>query len=187
MKDPFLWVVLLLPLRTHGGRCPPFFSLTSSNFLAMTSTASFDLESSSLTHFTSFLRFFWQASICSHTSVPLVVRGGEVLCLFSLSLTGASSNASWAYSTTMLDFHLPKKAIWGRVSEIILVHRFDRIDLDRIFVYTYILHIYIIPKKNNKKLKKNPCFLLVIYVFCFLYVKKWHLNKTLDIWKALDI
>ena len=58
------------------------------------------------------------------------------------------------------------------VSEIILVHRFDRIDLARIFVYTYILHIYIIPKKNNKKLKKNLCFLLVIYVFCFLYVKK---------------
>ena len=57
-------------------------------------------------------------------------------------------------------------------SEIILVHRFDRIDLARIFVYTYILHIYIIPKKNNKKLKKNLCFLLVIYVFCFLYVKK---------------
>lgn len=73
------------------------------------------------------------------------------------------------------------------ISEIILVHRFDRIDLARIFVYTYILHIYIIPKKNNKKLKKNLCFLLVIYVFCFLYVKKWHLNKTLDIWKALDI
>ena len=58
------------------------------------------------------------------------------------------------------------------VSEIILVHRFDRIDLARIFVYTYILHIYIIPKKNDKKLKKNLCFLLVIYVFCFLYVKK---------------
>ena len=58
------------------------------------------------------------------------------------------------------------------VSEIILVHRFDRIDLARIFVYTYILHIYIIPKKNNKKLKKNLCFLLVIYVFCFLFVKK---------------
>ena len=37
------------------------------------------------------------------------------------------------------------------ISEIILVHRFDRIDLARIFVYTYILHIYIIPKKNNKK------------------------------------
>ena len=58
------------------------------------------------------------------------------------------------------------------ISEIILVHRFDRIDLARIFVYTYILHIYIIPKKNNKKLKKNLCFLLVIYVFCFLFVKK---------------
>ena len=59
-----------------------------------------------------------------------------------------------------------------KVSEIILVHRFDRIDLARIFVYTYILHIYIIPRKNNKKLKKNLCFLLVIYVFCFLFVKK---------------
>ena len=36
------------------------------------------------------------------------------------------------------------------ISEIILVHRFDRIDLDRIFVYTYFLHIYIIPKKNKQ-------------------------------------
>ena len=58
------------------------------------------------------------------------------------------------------------------ISEIILVHRFDRIDLARIFVYTYILHIYIIPKKNNKKLKKNLCFLLVIYVFLFFICQK---------------
>ena len=57
------------------------------------------------------------------------------------------------------------------ISEIILVHRFDRIDLARIFVYTYILHIYIIPKKNNKTLKKNLCFLLVIYAFCFFCQK----------------
>ena len=58
--------------------------------------------------------------------------------------------------------HLVDRAVkW--FSEIILVHRFDRIDLARIFVYTYILHIYIIPKKNNKKLKKT-------YVFCWSYM-----------------
>ena len=36
-------------------------------------------------------------------------------------------------------------------SEIILVYRFDRICLVRIFVYKCIIHICIFPKKNNKK------------------------------------
>ena len=47
----------------------------------------------------------------------------------------------------------------GLFSEIILVHRFDRICLVRIFVYTCIIHICIFPKKNNKKLEKILCFL----------------------------
>ena len=129
------------------------------------------------------------------TSFRSSINSRHFAFAMSASRTSTSVNASWRPSRPASRYSTASAGSSSRLgsfSEIILVHRFDRIDLARIFVYTYILHIYIIPKKNNKKLKKNLCFLLVIYVFLFFICQKmtfkqntWHLKSTWHLNKHL--